>query len=239
MNLTYKQYLTALLAAVTVGASGPALPAQGMPPGHGMAHGNGPDMQTIHQLFAHSDQIRRSVRKLPDGVEAVTESSDPKVRAMLREHVHAMQARLHKRELIRAWDPLFAELFKHADQIKLEIADTEQGVKIRETSADAETVRLLHAHADAVSGFVKEGMSGMAKRHEVPGRQDAGTSAKPRFLGKGDGVRTCPVTGEPVDKKFKAVFEGRTVYFCCASCIPVVKKQPALYLPWKRPASQR
>jgi YHS domain-containing protein len=51
-----------------------------------------------------------------------------------------------------------------------------------------------------------------------------------KFLGKGDGVETCPVTGEKADKEVKAEIEGRTVYFCCAECIDTVKKNPELYL---------
>lgn len=54
--------------------------------------------------------------------------------------------------------------------------------------------------------------------------------AKTAFLGKGDGVATCPVTGEPVDKSVKAEIAGRTVLFCCAGCIDTVKKNPAAYL---------
>ena len=50
------------------------------------------------------------------------------------------------------------------------------------------------------------------------------------FLGKGDGVETCPVTGEPISKSVKAEIGGKTVYFCCEGCIDTVKKNPAAYL---------
>ncbi|MCU0218476.1 hypothetical protein, partial [Mycobacterium tuberculosis] len=46
-----------------------------------------------------------------------------------------------------------------------------------------------------------------------------------------DGVETCPVTGEAITSKdVKAEFFGRTVYFCCESCIEDVRKNPAAYL---------
>ncbi|MBX3277833.1 MAG: hypothetical protein KF868_07515 [Acidobacteria bacterium] len=51
-----------------------------------------------------------------------------------------------------------------------------------------------------------------------------------KFLGKGDGVETCPVTGEAVDKTLKGEVNGRTFYVCCAGCIDTVKKNPELYL---------
>jgi YHS domain-containing protein len=53
---------------------------------------------------------------------------------------------------------------------------------------------------------------------------------EPEFLGKGDGITTCPVTGEPVDKDLKGEFDGQTFYVCCAGCIEMVMKNPAAYL---------
>jgi len=57
-----------------------------------------------------------------------------------------------------------------------------------------------------------------------------GEKKEQAFLGKGDGVETCPVTGEPVDKDLKGEVDGQTFYVCCAGCIDVVKKNPAAYL---------
>lgn len=55
--------------------------------------------------------------------------------------------------------------------------------------------------------------------------------AKDQFLGKGDGVETCPVTGEPIENKdVKGDFFGWTVYFCCAGCLDEAKKMPAAYI---------
>jgi YHS domain-containing protein len=51
-----------------------------------------------------------------------------------------------------------------------------------------------------------------------------------KVLGKGDGIETCPVTGEPVSKSVKAEIAGRTVYACCPGCLETVKKNPDLYL---------
>jgi YHS domain-containing protein len=161
-----------------------------------------------------------------NGVEALTESDDPKVKAMIIEHTWAMKERLAKKQPIRQWDPLFAALFEHADKIKLEVKNTAKGVKITETSTDPYVVKLIQSHAQGVSEFVAEGMASMHKRHELPGAK----TEENKFLGKGDGVTTCPVTGEPVNKAFSAEIYGRTVYFCCANCRDTVKKTPELYL---------
>jgi YHS domain-containing protein len=79
----------------------------------------------------------------------------------------------------------------------------------------------------------KEG-AGSSEQEAHRGHQDSGDQAKPagesKFLGKGDGIETCPVTGEPVDKEFKEEILGRTVYVCCPGCFETIKKNPELYL---------
>lgn len=194
----------------------------------GMGQGQPQDMQTIHKLFDGHQQITRTVKETANGVETLTESNDPKLQALIKEHVWAMQQRLAKQQPIRQWDPLFAELFKNADKIKMEVSVTAKGMKVAETSTDSYVVKLIQAHAKGVSEFVKEGMPVMHKEHPLPG---ADAAAKPiGFLGKGDGITTCPVTGEPVNKEIKFGFYGRTVYFCCENCLETVKKNPELYL---------
>jgi YHS domain-containing protein len=82
-------------------------------------------------------------------------------------------------------------------------------------------------------------VKGMAKPegHDHAAMQESKSKTEPaRFLGKGDGITTCPVTGEAVSKDVKAEINGRTVYFCCADCIEDVKKNPDLYL--KKPANK-
>lgn len=51
-----------------------------------------------------------------------------------------------------------------------------------------------------------------------------------KFLGKGDGIETCPVTGEAISKDVKVEVDGRTVYACCPGCLDKIKKNPELYL---------
>ncbi|MBI1763448.1 MAG: hypothetical protein HYR56_18640 [Acidobacteria bacterium] len=194
----------------------------------GMDMGNMQDMQTIHALFGGHQQITRTVKEIANGVETYTESADPKLQALIKEHVWAMQQRLAKHQPIRQWDPLFAELFKQADKIKLEVSATAKGMKVSETSADAYVVKLIQAHAKGVSEFVKEGLPVMHKEHPLPGAENVSTPIG--FIGKGDGVTTCPVTGEPVNKEVKFGFYGRTVYFCCENCRDEVKKNPERYL---------
>ena len=125
------------------------------------------DMQAIHKLLGENKKVRREVKIIPQGVEAVTESDDPKVATMIYEHTLAMAARLKEKRPIRQWDPLFALLFDHADKIELQVTQTKKGVQIRETSTDPYLVKAIQAHAAGVSGFVHEGMMGMARTWSV------------------------------------------------------------------------
>lgn len=195
--------------------------------GSGMrGEGNMQDMQTIHELFAAHKKITRIVRNINKGVETITESDDPKVQALIKEHVAAMYQRLASNQPIRKWDPLFAEIFKHADQIKMQVVITPKGIRVIETSDIAYVVKLIQAHAAGVSEFVQEGMTSMHKTHPLPDDKPTAQS----FRGKGDGVMTCPVTGEPVDKNISANINGKVVYFCCANCRDEALKNPGLFL---------
>ncbi len=193
----------------------------------GMAGAQQQDMKTIHALFDDHTKIKRSVSRIENGVTTITESDDPKLQALITEHVWAMQTRLAKKQPIRQWDPLFVELFKHADKIKMEVSQTAKGMKVVETSSDPYVVKLIQSHAAGVSEFAAKGMSVMHKQHDLPGETPKDEST---FIGKGDGVSTCPVTGEPVNKDFKFGFYGRTVYFCCQSCLDAAKSNPERYI---------
>jgi len=151
----------------------------GPPDGHGMGPGggrgmrqrmgpgggHGADMIGIHSLFASRDQIRRTVTEIPGGVRATTESDDPAVVALLREHVQSMYARLRERRPINARDPLFAAIFENADKIHVKMENTPKGIMVTETSDDPAVVGLVRRHADVVSLFLKNGMPEMMRTH--------------------------------------------------------------------------
>lgn len=170
-----KWKLNALSVVLIVSVFALTALAQGQGQGRGMGGmgmgGNQPqDMKTIHALFGDHTKIMRTVKNISNGVETVTQSDDPKVKALIIEHSWAMKARLEKKQPIRQWDPLFAELFKHADKIKMELTNTAKGIKVIEISDDPYVVKLIQAHAAGVSEFVKEGMSVMHKEHPLPER---------------------------------------------------------------------
>ena len=160
---------TLLIAAVVVTpASG-----QGGRGGRGMM-GDGAhaaDMQVFHQLFDHRTEIKRRVLKREDGIETVTESTNPEVTRLLQTHVASMLARVQDQRPIHQRDPLFAELFRYANRIEATHEVTATGVRVIERSQDAYVVKLLQAHADVVTAFIANGRSEMMKNHPVPERQ--------------------------------------------------------------------
>jgi YHS domain-containing protein len=41
---------------------------------------------------------------------------------------------------------------------------------------------------------------------------------------------TCPVTGDPIDKKLYVDYNGKRIYVCCSSCLADLKKDPEKYI---------
>jgi hypothetical protein len=153
-------------------AIAPAFAQGGRGGGRGMMCDGGPcaDMQVFHQLFEHRTEITRHVVLLPDGIETVSESTNPEVARLLQTHVTSMLARVKEGRPIHRRDPLFAELFRYADRIEASHQSTTGGVRVVETSSDPYVVKLLQAHAEVVSAFIANGWSEMMKNHPVPSR---------------------------------------------------------------------
>jgi uncharacterized protein len=152
----------------------------------GNMHGGGMgEMASAHGLLARHDQVRRSVRQLPDGVETLTESDDPEVAALLKQHVPAMYARMKSGRPVMPMHPVFAELSRFAGQVEEKVTLTEKGVHVVSTSKDKYVVNLIREHAKLVDGFVARGMAAM---HEGrAGRGSAQGDAQPVEQHQGHG----------------------------------------------------
>lgn len=126
------------------------------------------DHEVFHFLLANHKDVRRTVTERGDGVETLTESDDPQIAAKIQHHVAAMYTRVKERRPIRRRDPLFDELFRHADKIQMQLENTEKGVKVVETSKDPYVVRLIQEHARVVSLFAENGYAEARKNHKLP-----------------------------------------------------------------------
>jgi len=130
------------------------------------------DRKWFHFLLDNRAKIRRTITRTDKGVDTVTESDDPEVTAGIQTHVAAMHARVKEGRGIHMRDPLFREVFRHADKISMEITDTDKGVRVVETSDDPYVASLIHAHADVVSQFIENGHEEVRKNHAVPPRPE-------------------------------------------------------------------
>ncbi len=118
------------------------------------------DMGPIHGLLMQHEKVHRTVEEIPGGVRTVTTSEDPQVTDLIRTHVREMKERIEKGQPIRQMDPLFREIFRHHEKIRLEVEDVPGGVRATETSDDPQVSLLIRQHAKrAVSEFVQGGMN--------------------------------------------------------------------------------
>ncbi len=126
------------------------------------------DRDLFHFLLTNKDKITRTVKEIDNGVETLTESPDPEIVGKIQEHVASMYRRVEDVRPIRMRDPLFREIFQHADQIEMQVENTSEGIKVTETSSDEYVVKLIQAHAKVVSGFVEKGFEEARQNHEPP-----------------------------------------------------------------------
>ena len=92
------------------------------------------------------------------------------------------------------------------------------------------------AQLAAVAGMAKQAGHGHGEAHDHGAMNHDSHGKAPdkamdgKYIGKGDGLETCPVTGEAVNKNLKGEALGRAFYVCCDDCMAMVKKNPAAYL---------
>jgi len=150
-----------LIAAVAT-AQQPTTPPRAMA-------GRGPaqmaEMGAIHELMVNHERINRTVTNLTDGIRAVTESDDPQIAKIIKDHVLSMDQHVSAGN-----DPglpmestALHSIFQNADKVHTSIQTTAKGVIVVQTSNDPQTVAALQKHASEVSDLVKGGMAAMHK----------------------------------------------------------------------------
>jgi hypothetical protein len=138
-------------------------------------------MVEIHDLFSNHDKMTRTVTNLPNGVRTVTESSDPHVAQLLKDHVASSHQRVES-----GVDPglpiesdALRTIYANYKKIQTTVETTATGVIVVQTSDDPATVTALQQHASEVTTFVDEGMAAMhkamMKKHGMPGGMRPGT----------------------------------------------------------------
>jgi hypothetical protein len=180
--------------------------------GRGMGRGPGPEMRAdqdvFHFLLDHHAEIRRSVKRLDNGVETLTESDNKEIATKIQEHVASMHGRVKEGRGLRFWDELFVAIFKKYDHIRMTVEKTEKGVKVVETSDDKAVVLLIQAHADVVSKFVAHGFDEAHKNHPAPAVAPAASKLEFPIIPKHGGVLPRPKAVEQPRAGAKVVFDA-------------------------------
>jgi hypothetical protein len=141
-----------------------------MPMGGGMGRGmrgggsmGGGDMQTIHQLFAYHNQIRRSVEEIPGGIRARTESDNPQVAALIQAHIPTMYRRIANRKGIPMimMSSTLPAMAQNPNRYQRQFQITSKGILVTEISNDPEMISIIREHAREVTRFVNQGMPAM------------------------------------------------------------------------------
>lgn len=128
------------------------------------------DQKEFQTLLARHQQLHRELECRPDGIRAVTTSDAPELVPLIQHHVRRMHQRMLENWPVRRWDTLYIEIFKHRDEIRMDIRDLDNGIEVEETSDNPRVARLLHAHGKTVSAFVERGFD--AARHPAPVPED-------------------------------------------------------------------
>jgi hypothetical protein len=121
------------------------------------------EMGVIHALIASHDAIRRTVTNLPDGIRTVTESDDPQIAKLIRDHVVSMNQRVTSRSDPELPDesPALKLILRNGDKVQTTVELTDKGAVEVQKSKDPEVVAALQSHALEVSDLVKRGMEAM------------------------------------------------------------------------------
>jgi hypothetical protein len=149
------------------GMMGQGMRGQGMM-GRGMMAGGHDsstmtDMSAIHELAAMHDRIRRTVTNLPNGIRTVTESDDPRIAKLIKDHVASMGQRVRAGRMLNVpiESPAVHAIYANKDKITTTSEPSARGIVVTQTSSDPKVIALLQEHAVEVSELVRGGMAAM------------------------------------------------------------------------------
>ncbi|MDF1851309.1 MAG: hypothetical protein P1U85_10780, partial [Verrucomicrobiales bacterium] len=194
--------LSLLLASLILFSS-----LEARPPGKGPAQGGSDFRGVIHSLFANYEDFERKVEILENGYRAVTTSKDPKSAKLLQEHVIQMKERLDGGFGVRHWDPAFAELREHHEDMTIELEEITGGVSVSVMGKTPEAIQVAKNHAKIVSGFVEKGGEQMHATHPavVSGKEGESTELAKAACscggekGQGKGKKQTATEGESTE----------------------------------------
>jgi hypothetical protein len=137
--------------------------------------GVGPaDMDRYTEMFNRHTEIIRTVEEVPGGIRTTTQSNSPDLAAQLQAHVSSMYTHLDQGAEVMCMSGSLPTLFRHANGYRRQLTFTPTGVIAEETADDPALTQAIRAHAQEVTGFVRDGMPPMMKGMMCPGKMGPG-----------------------------------------------------------------
>jgi hypothetical protein len=121
------------------------------------------DMSSYMKLFDRHTDLKRTVEAIDGGVRTTTESDAPELIALLQSHVSSMYSHLNQRAEVTCMSSSLPILFRNSTSYRRELTFTPKGVVVTETSSDPRITTAIRAHAQDVTGFVRDGMPAMMR----------------------------------------------------------------------------
>lgn len=119
----------------------------------------------IHDLAQRHTELKRKVTLTKKGYTATTTTPNKDLADMLKKHVTYMKKRLDSEAMVRRWDPAFAEMVDHYDDLEATIELIKGGVKATIQGKTPEAIKIAQNHAKIVTAFTKNGSDELHEEH--------------------------------------------------------------------------
>ena len=129
----------------------------------GMMGATPADMSLYMEMFNRHNEITRTVEEIPGGIRTTTQSNATDLVAQLQAHVSSMYSHLDQRAEVMCMSGSLPTLFRHANGYRRQLTLTPTGVVAEETADDPALTQAIRAHAQEVTGFVRDGMPPMMR----------------------------------------------------------------------------
>jgi hypothetical protein len=129
----------------------------------GMMGATPADMSLYIDMFNRHSETTRTVDEIPGGIRTTTQSNSPDLVGQLQAHVSSMYSHLDQGAEVMCMSGSLPTLFRHANGYRRQLTFTPTGVIAEETADDPALTQAIRAHAQEVTGFVRDGMPAMMR----------------------------------------------------------------------------
>lgn len=130
----------------------------------------------IHYMAEHHADLSREVKITKTGYHAITTTKNKQLAKKLHAHVAYMEKRLDSGAMVRRWDPAYAEMVEHYEDLDAKITPINNGVEVTVVGKTPRAIKVAQNHAKIVTSFAKEGFPAVKRKH--PATTDLEKNAK-------------------------------------------------------------